>query len=129
MSLYFTIATANNILPDVIRKYEIVLQKRNAVIEIEQHIDTNINIEIFVKLKQKLNYALTELYSAISDLENMGIIIKSIDDGLVDFPSKHFSDDVWLCWKYGETQIKFWHEKNVGFSGRKPICVNDETLI
>ncbi len=122
-------ATANEILPNVIKKYEIVLQQRNKVIEIEQHIDSNINMEIYIKLKQKLNYALTELYNAIANLESLGVIIKSIDEGLVDFPSKHFSDEVWLCWKYGETEIKFWHEKNSGFNGRKPMCVNDETLI
>ena len=129
MFSYFTMVTANAILPNVIKKYEVVLQQRNKVIEIEQHIDSNINVEIYIKLKQKLNHALTELYNAIENLENLGVIMKSIDEGLIDFPSKYFSDEVWLCWKYGETEIKFWHEKNAGFNGRKPMCVNDETLI
>ena len=48
-------------------------------------------------------------------------MIKSIEQGLLDFPSKRFDDEVWLCWKYGETEIKFWHEKDSGFIGRKPI--------
>ncbi|PIY89584.1 MAG: DUF2203 domain-containing protein, partial [Nitrosopumilales archaeon CG_4_10_14_0_8_um_filter_34_8] len=40
-----------------------------------------------------------------------------------------FDQEVWLCWKYGETEIKFWHEKDFGFMGRKPIEVSDESLI
>jgi len=52
-----------------------------------------------------------------------------IDDGLLDFPSQRFDDEVWLCWKYGETEIKFWHEKDSGFNGRKPISVSNESLV
>ena len=47
----------------------------------------------------------------------------------IDFPSKRFDEEVWLCWKYGETEIKFWHEKDSGFMGRKPIEVSDESLV
>jgi hypothetical protein len=56
-------------------------------------------------------------------------MIKSIEQGLLDFPSKRFDEEVCLCWKHGETEIKFWHDKDSGFMGRKPIEVNDETLI
>ena len=37
------------------------------------------------------------------------------------------NEEVWLCWKYGETEIKFWHEKDSGFMGRKPIEVSDDS--
>ena len=86
-------------------------------------------MESYSTLKQKLNLLLIDLYTAIADLENTGAVIKSIDDGLLDFPSKRFTEEVWLCWKYGEQKIKFWHEKNSGFDGRKPISVNDATLV
>ncbi len=65
----------------------------------------------------------------IEDLENTGVVIKGIDEGLLDFPSKRFDDEIWLCWKQGETEIKFWHEKDIGFSGRKPISVDDKSLV
>ena len=72
---------------------------------------------------------MTKLYKDIEDLESTGVVIKSIDDGLLDFPSQRFDDEVWLCWKYGETEIKFWHEKDSGFNGRKPISVSNESLV
>jgi hypothetical protein len=52
----------------------------------------------------------------------MGIMIKSVDDGLLDFPCMRFDEEVWLCWKLGETEIKFWHDKEEGFMGRKPLA-------
>lgn len=133
MFTYFTIASANKLLPTVIEKFKKVLQIKDEIVRIEQQLEdtlvTKNTFESYVVLKQKLNSTLTKFYQAIEDLESTGVVIKSIDEGLLDFPSKRFDDEVWLCWKYGETEIKFWHEKDVGFSGRKPISVSNESLV
>ena len=133
MFTYFTIASANNILPTVIEKFKKILKQKDEVIKIEQELETSLvtpnTFENYVLLKQKLNSSVTKLYQDIEDLESTGVVIKSIDDGLLDFPSQRFDDEVWLCWKYGETEIKFWHEKDSGFNGRKPISVSNESLV
>ena len=133
MFSYFTTNEANQALPDVIKKYELALSKKNLVSKLEQDLQiiaasTN-SFEDYVILKQKLNSATTKFFEALELLENTGVVVKSIDQGLLDFPSKRFNEEVWLCWKYGETEIKFWHEKESGFMGRKPIEVSDESLI
>ena len=79
--------------------------------------------------KQKLNEELSKFYKTIEELEETGVVMKGLDQGLLDFPSKRFDEEVWLCWKEGETEIKFWHEKDSGFNGRKPISVDAESLI
>ncbi len=133
MFSYFTTEQANKILPTVIKKFELTLAKKNNVAKIDQQLQASLsttnNLEEYFSLKQNLNSAITELYQAIEDLESMGVMLKSIDEGLLDFPSKRFDDEVWLCWKYGETEIKFWHEIDSGFRGRKPISVSDESLV
>ena len=133
MFTYFTIASANNILPTVIEKFKKILKQKDEVIKIEQELEASLvtpnTFENYVLLKQKLNSSVTKLYQDIEDLESIGVVIKSIDDGLLDFPSQRFDDEVWLCWKYGETEIKFWHEKDSGFNGRKPISVSNESLV
>jgi len=133
MFSYFTTNEANQALPDMIKKFEFALAKKNEVSKIEQELQMAItgenSFEAYVLLKQKLNSAITQFYEAVEILENTGIVVKSIDQGLLDFPSKRFNEEVWLCWKYGETEIKFWHEKDSGFMGRKPIEVSDESLI
>lgn len=129
----FTTNEANAALPDVIKKFEYALSKKNEVSKLEQQLQMSLSttnsFEEFITLKQKLNSAVTKFYEAVEILENTGVSVKSIEQGLLDFPSKRFDEEVWLCWKYGETEIKFWHEKDSGFMGRKPIEVNDESLV
>ncbi len=133
MFSYFSIAQANDILPNVIKKFEFVVAKKNELAKIEQQLQISLSttnkFQEYVMLKQQLNSAITKFYQAIEDLENTGVVLKSIDEGLLDFPSKRFDEDVWLCWKSGEKEIKFWHEKDSGFQGRKPISVSNESLV
>lgn len=133
MFSYFTTNAANQALPDVIKKFEIALAKKNIVAKLEQELQMNIvatnSFEDYITIKQKFNSAMTEFFGALEILEKTGVSVKSIEEGLLDFPSKRFDEEVWLCWKYGETEIKFWHEKDSGFMGRKPIEVSDESLI
>jgi len=133
MFSYFTIATANEKLPVVVDKFKNIIKLKNEIVKIEHELNSALTptstFEQYVTIKQKLNSAVTKFYQAIEDLENTGVVIKGIEDGLLDFPSKRFDDEVWLCWKDGEKEIKFWHEKDVGFSGRKPISVSDESLV
>ena len=133
MFSFFTTVEANAVLPDIIKKFEYALSKKNEVSKIEQQLQMSLSttnsFEEFITLKQKLNSAVTKFHEAVEILENTGVSVKSIDQGLLDFPSKRFDEEVWLCWKYGETEIKFWHEKDSGFMGRKPIEINDESLV
>ena len=133
MFSYFTIKEANAQLSSVIKKFEEIVGMKKSVekiqSEMESTLDHSASFKDYVVQKQRLNSAVTKLYKTIEELENTGVIIKSVDEGLLDFPSKRFSEDVWLCWKEGETEIKFWHEKNEGFTGRKPISVSDESLV
>jgi len=133
MFSFFTANDANAALPDVIKKYEYALAKSSEVKKLEQQLQMSLStvnsFEEYVTIKQKLNSAITTFYESVEILENTGVVVKSIDQGLLDFPSKRFDEEVWLCWKYGETVIKFWHEKDSGFMGRKPIEVSDESLV
>jgi len=133
MFSYFTKNEANQVLPDVIKKFEFALAQKNLVTKLEQELQMSMavsnSLESYITIKQKLNSAMTKFFEALEMLENTGVSIKSIEEGLLDFPSKRFDEEVWLCWKYGEKEIKFWHEKDSGFMGRKPVEVNDESLI
>jgi hypothetical protein len=56
------------------------------------------------------------------NLDRKGMLIKSLDEGLIDFPHlRSNKDEVYLCWKLGENDIQFWHTIEGGFKGRRPI--------
>ena len=133
MDNYFTIKSANDMLPTIIKKFQKIKQEKNEVEKMEQKLQVNLsgtsNLDDYVTLKQNLNASVTKFYTSIEELEKTGVVLKGLEEGLLDFPSKKFDDEIWLCWKEGETEIKFWHEKDVGFNGRKPIDVNKESLV
>ena len=133
MTTYFSITDANKILPTVIKKFNYSKMLKNEIIKIEQQIGSDFtsktSMEDYAILKQKLNRKVTEFYQSIEDLESLGVVLKGLEQGLLDFPAKRFDEEIWLCWKEGETEIKFWHEKNSGFMGRKPISVSTESLV
>ena len=125
MFTLFSVDKANTILPKVKKRFDEILFCKNNVIDIQEELqnlsDSNCSFEKFITKKQQLNHAVTSLYSMIQKLEDMGVMIKSVDEGLLDFPSIRYDEEIWLCWKFGENQVKFWHGKEEGFMGRKPI--------
>lgn len=57
----------------------------------------------------------------LHQLQDMGIEVKDLSTGLIDFLALKDGREVYLCWKYDEGMIQFWHEIEAGFAGRQPI--------
>lgn len=57
----------------------------------------------------------------VNAIHERGAIVKSLDDGLVDFPAVRDGEEILLCWRLGEDEVGFWHPLDEGFAGRKPI--------
>jgi len=133
MNSYFSVSDANEILPLVIKKFNYAKKAKAEVMKMEQQLTSEmtptISLEEYTINKRKLNSSITKFYQSVEDLENTGVSLKGLDEGLLDFPAKRFDEEIWLCWKEGETEIKFWHEKDTGFMGRKPISVSNESLV
>lgn len=125
MFSHFTLKEANAALPSVIKKFKDLVNLKNEVVKIQSEIETNpkymSSFKDYSLKKQELNTAISNFYKSIEEIESSGVMIKSIDEGLLDFPSLRFNEEIWLCWKEGETEIKFWHGKDEGFNGRKPV--------
>ena len=62
-----------------------------------------------------------QLDALIHQILDTGVQIKDINLGLLDFSTTRNGREVYLCWKYGEEEIAFWHEVNAGFAGRQSI--------
>jgi hypothetical protein len=54
-------------------------------------------------------------------LEELGVLVRDLDRGIVDFPSVRGGREIYLCWHLGETGIGHWHELESGFAGRRPL--------
>src|ERR1700726_3784548 len=58
---------------------------------------------------------------ALAEIDSIGVQVKDIDIGLLDFPCEVEGQIILLCWKLGEKSITHWHGTQEGFAGRKPI--------
>ena len=124
----YTPIGANKVLPEVQRRFSSIVYQKNNIVDLQGELqriaDSHFSLKRFIIKKQELNIAVSNLYRSIEKLEDLGVVIKSVDDGLLDFPSMRFDEEVWLCWKAGETGVKFWHGKDEGFMARKPLVAN-----
>ena len=57
----------------------------------------------------------------VEELQRLGVLVKDLDRGLVDFPALRGDEEVLLCWQVGEDEIAYWHGVDEGFAGRKPL--------
>jgi hypothetical protein len=82
---------------------------------------TNLDVVPLARRKAERVKAEQRLRDALSEIDAMGVQIKDLDIGLLDFPCQVDGQTVLLCWKMGETSIAHWHGTDEGFGGRKPI--------
>jgi hypothetical protein len=120
----FTLAEAKRLLPQL--EEQLLAVKKEKEILIRSHGEVK-----RASLKAQLNggsvagpryiRALERISDSVESIQEMGVLVKDLDIGLCDFPYLLDGRVVHLCWKLGESEIKYWHEVEDGYAGRKPI--------
>ena len=72
-------------------------------------------------LAAEVQQSTAELVAVLEELERVGVQVKDLDRGLVDFPCLHRGRVVLLCWELGEDEVAYWHGADEGYAGRKPL--------
>ncbi|HVC34082.1 MAG TPA: DUF2203 domain-containing protein [Chloroflexota bacterium] len=126
----FTIAEANALIPRLEEIFAQVRQRRDqarpaqqALAQVEQTKRSNgadHSHEIH-ELRAQLDAAIDAMNALLQAISALGIEVKDVDQGLVDFPHQREGRVVYLCWKSGEDRVRFWHELSTGFAGRQPL--------
>ena len=126
----FTLDEASSLLP---RLSELLLQTQECKLRHDQHQDQiaeytrrmSSNGDILERdlneTRQELAKAAAELSSLVEKVQEMGCELKDIDQGLIDFRAEREGREVYLCWKLGEPDIRWWHDLESGFAGRQRL--------
>ena len=72
-------------------------------------------------LRMRMQGLVDQMQAAALQLDGMGIQLRDIATGLVDFPALVAGRPVWLCWRLGEERIDWWHETSEGFDSRRRL--------
>ncbi len=127
----FTPDEANAALPDLRPLVEAMVAAKRALDEAQEQRDDvarriagnggGIPPAELAAMDATVETAAAELASAIGKVQAIGVLVKDLDSGLVDFPAKRGGEDVLLCWQLGEEEVAFWHGLEDGYAGRQPL--------
>jgi hypothetical protein len=81
----------------------------------------SVDVPALARRRAERDKAMQDTKDALAEISAIGVQVKDLDMGLLDFPCKVDDQIILLCWKYGEDKIQYWHSQEEGFSGRKPI--------
>jgi hypothetical protein len=76
------------------------------------------------ELDEQLQREAEAVARAVEELQGLGVLVKDLDRGLVDFPALRDGEEVLLCWQVGEGEVAYWHGLEEGFAGRKPLSLD-----
>jgi hypothetical protein len=128
---YFTPEEANALLPEVRPVAERLVGHRRAMTVLAarrarfvQRIAGNggdFDPQEQRRLEEEFEREGAAVAACVAQLEELGVLVKDLDRGLVDFPALRQGEEVLLCWEVGEDEIAYWHGVDEGFAGRKPL--------
>jgi hypothetical protein len=117
MPRYFTLQQAEKLLPEV----EFTIREAICQSRVTMQGGMRVDHAQVLDLKRCRESAARLLKEALEKIQEYGCVVKDLDIGLIDFPTLFRGEEVYLCWKLGESGIGFWHGVHEGFRGRKPI--------
>ena len=80
----------------------------------------------FLSLRGRAEALARRLKEVIGGIQSQGCLVKDLDQGLLDFPSRYQGREVYLCWKLDEPEVMHWHDRESGFAGRQPLTANSK---
>ncbi len=123
----FTPQEASKLLPDIRPKVKELIERKKVVAKLHDEIE-KYNLLGFrpadvAEKAAELDALVDEITRKIAELEDLGVQVKDLDFGLVDFPAEKYGESVMLCWRYGEPEVSFWHRANEGYNKRRPLKI------
>ena len=128
----FTLEQAHRLLPVLKSLLKQSMEGKQLIEQVEKELQDlrhrillsgglTVDVPALARRRAERDKALQETKDAIAEINSIGVQVKDLDIGLLDFPCVVENEVVLLCWRYGEEKIQYWHSQEEGFKGRKPI--------
>ena len=128
----FTIDEAQSLLPVLESLLKRAIEAKKAAEEVESALSDlarriyisggmKVDAASVVKQRAEMEGHLKLARESIAEIDAIGVQVKDLEAGLLDFPCRLDDQIVLLCWRMGETSIEHWHTVESGFQGRQPV--------
>jgi hypothetical protein len=128
----FTLDEAQSLLPVLESLLKRAINGKKDAEEIEQRLQEvrqriflsggmQVNVITVMRQRSEMEKLVQQAKDAVAEIDAIGVQVKDLETGLLDFPCVIEGEIVLLCWKMGESRIDYWHTVDAGFRGRKPL--------
>jgi len=120
----FSLAEANSLLPQLEELLLEIRKERKLLAKVEAEVKKagdHAKQDGGTVYGPRYIRAMEHITRTIEKIHEMGVLVKDLEKGLCDFPYLLDGRVVYLCWKLGEVEIRWWHETHTGYSGRQPL--------
>ena len=128
----FTLDEAQSLLPVLESLLKRAIEGRRAAQSIEAELNElpqriylsggmRVNSASVAKQRAEVEEHLKQVQESVAEIDAIGVQVKDLDSGLLDFPCRIDGEVVLLCWRMGERAIEHWHTIEAGFQGRQPL--------
>jgi len=128
----FTLDEAQSLLPVLESLLKRAIDGKRAAEEVESELSElsrriylsggmRLDLPDVARQRAEMESHLDRVRESISEIDSIGVQVKDLDSGLLDFPFRLDEDIVLLCWRMGESSIEHWHTGESGFQGRQPV--------
>jgi hypothetical protein len=128
----FTLDEAQSLLPVLESLLRRALAGKQAAEEVESSLGElsrriflsggmRVDLAAVARQRAEMDGHLERVREMIAEIDSIGVQVKDLESGLLDFPFKLEDEVVLLCWRMGESAIEHWHTVDSGFQGRKPV--------
>ncbi len=128
----FTIDEAQSLLPVLEALLKRAIEGKQAAEKVESDLSDlarriylsggmKVDAASVIKQRAELQDHLKRVRETIAEIDGIGVQVKDLDSGLLDFPCRLDDQVVLLCWRMGESSIEHWHTVEAGFNGRQPV--------
>lgn len=128
----FTLDEAQSLLPVLESLLRRALESKQAAEEVDAQLaelsrriylagGMRVDVTKVGQQKAEMESHLQRVRESLAEMEQIGVQVKDMDAGLLDFPCRIEDEVVLLCWRMGENAIEYWHTMESGFKGRQPV--------
>lgn len=121
---YFTLDEANVLVKEIRPYMRQLLERRAKVSRMREQIEPLVEdyrVDVGGVLASQLTIDFITIEWLIEKIQSYGCVVKDINVGLLDFLTEKNGREVYLCWRYGEDEIEYYHELHTGFNGRQRV--------
>ena len=117
----FTVEEAEATLPDLRETLVRMREARQTLLRTGERVQEIVAGNGGGPANDEYRDAADTLKTEVERISALGIILRDVETGLVDFPAERDGREVYLCWRLGEDHIGYWHPPETGFGGREPL--------